>query len=155
MSIRIGKEAFYIKKVKDVLMVIALIGEIVLALSGLLIYYCVINVIPLLNDIMLRTIAFASYISASIISSIIGSHLLIDAIIVSRDIESKLRLTSNGDLKMWKIIPLTSYGRMIVSYIDTLLSRYYDYYLRMNSENSSRIQGRRDMRRCNIWLKIM
>ena len=85
-----------VRKIKRVLMLIALIGAVFSLLAELLVYYCIIDVIPLFNDLVLRVNILLTYISISVIASIIGFHLLIDAIMMIGGVESKLRLLDNG-----------------------------------------------------------
>ena len=85
-----------VRKIKRVLILIALIGAVFSLLAELLVYYCIIDVIPLFNDLVLRVNILLTHISLSVIASIIGFHLLIDAIMMIGGIESKLRLLDNG-----------------------------------------------------------
>ncbi|RLG79849.1 MAG: hypothetical protein DRO40_12120 [Thermoprotei archaeon] len=85
-----------VRKIKRALMFIALIGAVFSLLAELLVYYCIIDVIPLFNDLVLRINTLLTHISISVIASIIGFHLLIDAIMVIRGVESKLGLLDNG-----------------------------------------------------------
>jgi len=85
-----------VRKIKRALMFIALIGAVFSLLAELLVYHCIIDVIPLFDDLVLRINILLTHISISVIASIIGFHLLVDAIMVIRGIESKLRLLENG-----------------------------------------------------------
>lgn len=96
MDTRVGNESSYIKKIKNILIVIALIGALFTVLAELLIYYCITNVIPLFYDIVLRITILLIYTSISMIASIMGFHLLIDAIMISKGFESKLGPVDSG-----------------------------------------------------------
>ena len=85
-----------VRKIKRALMFIALIGAVFSLLAELLVYHCIIDVIPLFDDLVLRINILLTHISISVIASIIGFHLLVDAIMVIRGIEGKLRLLENG-----------------------------------------------------------
>ena len=85
-----------VRKIKRALIFIALIGAVFSLLAELLVYHCIIDIIPLFNDPVLRINNLLTHISISVIASIIGFHLLIDAIMVIRGVESKLRLLDNG-----------------------------------------------------------
>ena len=85
----------WIKKIKVTLVYIALIGAAFSVLSGLIVYYCVTDIIPLFSDLLLRTNILLTFTGMSIIASITGFHLLIDASTSARSIESRIESVGN------------------------------------------------------------
>ena len=96
MNVEMNMKNVWISKVRNVLMLVAVIGLAFLILAELLVLYCITSIIPLFNSLVLRISVIFIFTSISVALSIIGIHLLIDGSISAWNVKNKLKLVKSG-----------------------------------------------------------